>query len=86
MIQRTQLDPNQPAFPNGTGTPGMSMRAYLATQALQGILAGPHLSSRDSLMANSGSSHVEAAVQYADELIAELNKTEKAQGGSKAWR
>jgi hypothetical protein len=86
MIQRTQLDPNQPAFPSGPGTPGMSLRVYLAAHALQGLLAGPQLSSSSSLMASSGSSPVETAVRFADELVAELNKTEIGQAGSKGWR
>jgi hypothetical protein len=86
MIQRTQLDPNQPAFPSGPGTPGMSLRAYLAARALQGILAGPHLTSSDSLMATTSSAPTEVAVRYADELIAELNRTEIGQAGSRGRR
>jgi hypothetical protein len=74
MSTRTQLDPNSPAFPS-ISIPGMSLRAYLAGQALQGILAGPHLTSSDPLRGSSASPPAEAAVRYADELIAELNKT-----------
>ena len=47
---------------------GMSLRAYIATAALQGILACP-----DTAMPTP-EKWAEAACKYADALIAELNK------------
>jgi hypothetical protein len=57
------INPNDPAFP-GTG-PGLSVRTYLASAALTGIMAR-----------NTGFSGVDAAqaVKAADLMIAELNK------------
>jgi hypothetical protein len=47
------------------GSPGMSLRAYIATAALQGLVTGSHAS--ETIMAQT-------AIRFADALIAELNK------------
>ncbi len=63
-----------PAFPVSwqqagqmVAEPGMSLRAYLAGQALAGVLANPSLDA-------SFEGYASDAVQYADALLAELAK------------
>lgn len=66
-------DPHAPAFPSPltTETPrsstGLSVRAYIATRAMERLLAD---TSRDWMPA----SLAKCSVRYADALIAELNK------------
>lgn len=48
---------------------GMSLRAYIAAQALTGIIAFP-IPGQEKVPANAA----KAAVEYADALIAELRK------------
>jgi hypothetical protein len=60
-------------YPNGQvqyGCNGMSLRAYFAGQALNGMLSDP----------NCAEGYASAAIHaaaYADALIAELNKTQQ---------
>lgn len=62
-------NPNEPAFPLPEGKcNGLSKREYFAALAMQGILANP---SNDHM---KRSIFPEAAVAFADLLIAELNK------------
>jgi hypothetical protein len=63
------LNPSNLAFPAPAGTvhAGISVRTYIATAALQGLLAC------DSVNASSADC-AKAAVVCADALIAELNK------------
>lgn len=63
-----------PAFPIIGGTAeyhyGMSLRAYIATAALQGIVAGTSMWSHDE----DDTACADAAVRLADALLAELAK------------
>jgi hypothetical protein len=52
---------------------GMSLRAYIATHALQGII---HTYTR-TIGEFHTKAHAELAIIYADALIAELNKEKK---------
>lgn len=67
---------NEPAFPVTTPeggyihSYGMSLRTYLAGQAMMGLLADHTVNAEPSKLAQS-------AVMCADALIAELDKTEK---------
>jgi hypothetical protein len=68
-----ETNPNYPAFPShGTMgevvTPGLSIRAEIASRCLAGLLADPERNS-------PASSYAKDAVQLADALIAELNAT-----------
>jgi hypothetical protein len=66
-----KTDPNAPAFANATQNPnliGMTKREYFAAFALEGLLA-------KDLSANNASSR---AVQFADDLIKQLNQEKKA--------
>lgn len=74
------IDPNEPAFPGGISATakatddapptqaGISIRAYLAAKAMQGILAGEGGNDIKTKLLASWS------VECADALIAELNK------------
>jgi len=70
------MNPNDPAFPipiDDMGTlrslnQGISIRAHIATAAMQGLLACPESDGTESTIALF-------SVRYADALIAELNKT-----------
>jgi hypothetical protein len=66
-MKHPQIDPNDPAFPTGIGTSGMSIRTYLAGQSLAGLRANHGVTRSDATIAY--------AVQDADDLIAALNKT-----------
>ena len=70
-----------PAFPRFTSSStmdGMSLRAYIATAALQGMLAGPTWQPNDAEPELSGTQrYAKQAVLLADALIAELNKPTK---------
>lgn len=78
--QNRTIQPNEPAFPFWPVAefkqpdPGLTIRAELAARAMQGILANhiamdmPHNPSQQQYVA-------ECAVQLADALISELNKT-----------
>ena len=62
--------PATPTWPNGETDyfPGMSLRAYIATAVLQGIIAGNYI---------DGYAYEEQsrdAIKFADALIAELRK------------
>lgn len=73
---------NEPAFPivgydQSTQTleissQGMSIRTYLAGQAMIGLLASPNFDPMGSMIPIA-----KQAVSSADELIAQLEKTEK---------
>ena len=72
-----KIDPNSPAFPtdsehqNGPNSyhySGLSARAHIASLALQGML-----SYNDSPIGR-GPLFAQNAIEYADALIAELNK------------
>jgi hypothetical protein len=81
MNRPTTINDGGPAFPvpdvyhpNGQieyGSPGMSLRAYFAGQALSGILANT------TAVDLSEGSVAKASVTLADALIAELNKTQQ---------
>lgn len=66
-------DPHAPAFPSSTTTetprssPGLSVREYIATRAMERLLADTAVSWRPSSLAK-------CSVSIADALIAELNK------------
>ena len=62
-------------YPNGEmeyGAPGMSLRAYVATAALQGLLANPNIPIIQP------AAYASDALIYADALIEELNKPTKS--------
>ena len=64
-----------PAFPRittGSAYDGMSLRAYIATAALQGLLANPICTTHAPL-----SYYPNRAIEYADALIAKLNEEAK---------
>jgi hypothetical protein len=68
------LQDGGPAFPvkelishNG-GSRGMSLRAYIATAALQGMVVNPNITTEQL---------AQYSVECADALIAELNKVTK---------
>lgn len=71
-----KIDPNGPAFPQPTedgvsrGLPGLTIRAWMATKVLSGLVAAPNRS-------GSFDEYALEAVMFADAIIAELNK-EKA--------
>lgn len=71
-----KIDPQAPAFPapndaNVNGQPGLTVRAYFAGLAMQGLCANPALQQID---ARSAATHVSvSAVRMADALIAALN-------------
>jgi len=70
--------PNEPPAPTGwqwttTTTPAITLRAYIATAALQGLLADPNQQTRVNVIQK----YCEASVKYADALIAELAKESK---------
>ena len=71
-----EIVPNQSAFPvdRHNQTWGLTKREYIATQALQGLLASPQKEGcpRDLI--------VSQAVDFANALIRELNKTEDNEG------
>lgn len=64
------INPQQPSFPyEGSGMPdtiGISIRSHFASLAMQGMLSNPKAGSRQLIC--------ECAVEFADALIAELNK------------
>lgn len=71
-----KLDGGQAAFPrwwfpNGRGTPGMSLRVYIATAALQGICANPDCEPEDVRH------NAIVALRNADALIEQLKATPK---------
>ena len=68
------IDDGGPAFPMASHTegysadqPGMSLRAWLARQALAGLMANPHASGDDGAISRG-------ACMLADAVIAELNR------------
>lgn len=67
------LDPKSPAHSSCPRSDGMTIRAEIASRALQGLLADPNAfeADTDDKMAEA---YAKAAVRYADALIAELNK------------
>lgn len=80
----TPINGNDPAFPRATTMnpvtgqpwndeqPGIPIRALLAGMALQGIISG--LFSNPDVCGFTVQGNVTAAIEYADALIAELNK------------
>jgi hypothetical protein len=79
MIKPFKIDQNEPAFPDPShanpqyvteGRAGMTIRTWLAGQALQGILANCDIDAT-----SNEESHARYCVNHADALIAELNKT-----------
>jgi hypothetical protein len=57
--------------------PGMSLRAWIATHILQGLISNPRSTDDDGLVHVGGggrSTPISAALKYADSLIAELEK------------
>lgn len=69
MTKQTSSEDN--AYPSDFNNSGLSKREYFAAIALQGILSNSELLNR--------SGHGEAAkkaVDFADQLIAELNKSD----------
>lgn len=75
-----KIDPNAPAFPNAPfanesmiwdPSPGLTIRAEIAKDLMVGIMANPSLSevTREGM--------AKLAVDHADALIAELNRTSK---------
>lgn len=69
------MNPNESAFPNPNGYAqcGLTVRAYIATKALQGILANPNAHELVPDSSERGPAYM--AVRCADALIAELSKT-----------
>ena len=79
MTTTDSITDGGPAFPrNEYGTApehlGMSLRAYLAGQAITGLLASPSWADNNISKPDDGTSLPEIAVEVADALIAELNK------------
>lgn len=81
-----ETKPNDFTFPHSLGDItqyqhidcGLTKREYFAVMALQGILSG--VSGVEQLAHVHPASWSETAVQYADTLIAELNKKEAQNG------
>lgn len=70
-------------YPNGQmqfGTNGMSIRAYMSTAAMHGLLAFAGEAVLDSQLDTDAfpQSYAARAVKYADALIAELNNKPEA--------
>lgn len=80
------MNPNESAFPQYavlnsggnvesssayTGESGLTVRAYIAAKALQGILSNPNV----NMLGLNELGKSELSVKMADALIAELNKT-----------
>ncbi len=67
------MNANDPAFPwqNG-GCPGMTLRTWLAGQALQGILGNKDWSAESTT--NCAATAAREAAEYADALLRELTK------------
>ena len=73
------IDPSVIGGPQRQRTvPGMSLRAYIATAALQGLLAGRHTSDVHGIRHDAYSADApewaKQSVVYADALLAELAK------------
>jgi hypothetical protein len=87
MNRPTTINDGGPAFPvpdvyhpNGQieyGSPGMSLRAYFAGQALQGWLASYSPELQHPAADDCERWVAELSVKMADALIAELNKTQQ---------
>lgn len=70
------MNPNEPAYP------GITLRAYIATRCLQGMLSSGNWPNPDEQTAygvNTVSTHfADMAVSYADALIVRLNQRRDA--------
>jgi hypothetical protein len=67
----TQKNINNQALPTA-GTPGMTIREYVATAAMQGILASAF--SREGRSSPTAPDVARHAVEYADALVKELKR------------
>ncbi len=71
------MEKNEPAFPrnyDADGHNGISLRAYIATAALQGLLAGPEVARSKLEIDSFCRTSAQYSVKLADALIAELAK------------